>query len=121
MIAKNLLKVTAVTALLLSSLILSAQDTTSVQQKKGVDIFITQSPKIIINLDGTVDNGCYGDSNGAINITPSGGFPPYNYFWSHGATTQDVADLPAGRYRVAVYDGFSCSDTLTIEISSQRS
>lgn len=93
-----------------------SQDTTSVGQQKGVDIFITQSPKIIINLDGTIDNACNGDSNGAINITPQGGFPPYNYFWSHGATTQDVADLPAGKYRVAVYDGFSCSDTLTIEI-----
>ncbi len=95
---------------------LYAQDTTSVGQQKGVDIFITQSPKIIIELDGTVDNSCYGESKGAINITPSGGFPPYNYFWSHGATTQDVADLAAGQYRVAVYDGYSCSDTLTIEI-----
>ena len=91
------------------------QDTTSTKQQ-GVNIYITQSPKIIINLDGTTDNKCFGDNNGEINITPSGGYPPYNYFWSHGATTQDVADLPAGRYRVAVYDGFSCSDTLTIEI-----
>ncbi len=92
-----------------------AQDTTATK-KKGVDIFITQSPKIIINFKSTVDNKCFGDNAGAIDITPEGGFPPYNYFWSHGATTQDVSELPAGKYRVAVYDGFSCSDTLTIEI-----
>ncbi|WP_258099171.1 OmpA family protein [Marinoscillum pacificum] len=93
----------------------SAQDSTSTQ-RKGVDIFITQSPKIIISLDNTVDNKCYGDSKGAINITPKGGFPPYKYYWSHGATTQDVADLAAGFYKVAVYDGYSCSDTLTVEV-----
>ncbi|MBR10618.1 MAG: hypothetical protein CMP48_23410 [Rickettsiales bacterium] len=97
------------------SVIAYSQDTTSTQ-KKGVDIFITQSPKIIISLDNTVDNKCYGDNNGAINITPKGGFPPYKYYWSHGATTQDVADLSAGFYKVAVYDGYSCSDTLLVEV-----
>ncbi|GAB4239322.1 MAG: hypothetical protein Tsb0034_15310 [Ekhidna sp.] len=100
-------------------MVLHAQDTTATK-KKGVDIFITQSPKIIIKLDETKDNTCFGDKQGEINITPSGGYPPYNYFWSHGATTQDVADLPAGKYRVAVYDGFSCSDTLTIEIKQPK-
>ncbi|MEP1094631.1 MAG: OmpA family protein [Cyclobacteriaceae bacterium] len=93
-----------------------SQDTTTFKQIKGVDIFISQSPKIIINLDGTVDNDCYGDTKGAINITPSGGFPPYKYFWSHGDKSQDVTGLAAGTYQVAVYDGLSCSDTLTIEI-----
>ena len=96
-----------------------AQDTTATQQK-GVNIFITQSPKIIINVDDVVNNDCFGENSGAINITPQGGFPPYNYFWSHGETTQDVADLPSGKYRVAVYDGFSCSDTLTIEIKQPQ-
>lgn len=93
-----------------------AQDTAIFKQQKGVDIFISQSPKIIIGLDGTIDNDCYGDTKGAINITPQGGFPPYNYFWSHGDKSQDVTGLAAGTYRVAVYDGLSCSDTLTIEI-----
>ena len=93
-----------------------SQDTTTFKQIKGVDIFITQSPKIIINLDETVDNDCYGDSKGTINITPQGGFPPYNYFWSHGDKSQDVTGLTAGTYQVAVYDGLSCSDTLTVVI-----
>ncbi|WP_109829544.1 OmpA family protein [Reichenbachiella versicolor] len=92
-----------------------AQDSTR-QQKKGVDIIITQSPKIIINLESTKDNFCNGEQKGAIDISAEGGYPPYKYYWSHGATSQDVAGLAAGTYKVAVYDGFSCSDTLEIEI-----
>lgn len=92
-----------------------AQDTTRTE-KKGVDIYITQSPKIIINVESVTDNTCNGEAKGAIDISASGGYPPYNYYWSHGAETQDVTGLEAGRYRVAVYDDFSCSDTLTIEI-----
>lgn len=92
-----------------------AQDTTE-PNKKGVDIIITQSPKIIISVESTKDNYCFGEAKGAINISAEGGYPPYKYYWSHGETSQDVADLKAGTYRVAVYDGFSCSDTLSITI-----
>ncbi|MEO9871437.1 OmpA family protein [Ekhidna sp.] len=116
MTIKKLFKIVSISAFFFISFQSFAQDTSSVKQNKGVDIFITQSPKIIISLDEIIDIKCNGDNQGAINITPSGGFPPYNYFWSHGATTQDVADLSAGSYRVAVYDGFSCSDTLTVVI-----
>lgn len=85
-------------------------------KKPGVNIIITQSPKIIVKLAAVTNNLCNGESKGAINIEPSGGYPPYKYHWSSGDTTQDVAALKAGSYRVAVYDGFSCSDTLTIEV-----
>lgn len=85
-------------------------------KKPGVNIIITQSPKIIVKVAAVTNNLCYGEKKGAINIEPSGGYPPYKYHWSNGDTTQDVAALKAGLYRVAVYDGFSCSDTLAIEV-----
>ncbi|MGE0772239.1 MAG: SprB repeat-containing protein [Cyclobacteriaceae bacterium] len=50
-----------------------------------------------------------GQSNGAINITPSGGVAPYSYLWSNGATTEDVHSLPAGSYTVKVTDAVGCS------------
>ncbi len=86
------------------------------EKSTGIDIIITQSPKIIVKVEAVTDNKCFAESKGAINISASGGYPPYKYHWSHGDTTQDVAGLKAGKYRVAVYDNFSCSDTLTIEI-----
>ena len=86
------------------------------QRKTGVQVIITQSPKIIVEVVDVSNNKCYGEEKGAINITAYGGYPPYKYHWIHGDTTQDVAGLKAGTYKVAVYDGFSCSDTVEIEL-----
>ena len=41
---------------------------------------------------------------GWLYANTSGGVPPYTYAWSHGATTQEVKDLPAGTYTVTVTD-----------------
>jgi outer membrane protein OmpA-like peptidoglycan-associated protein len=94
-----------------------SQDKPVQKEKTGVSIIITQSPKIIVKVAAITNNNCFGESKGAINIEPSGGFPPYRYHWTHGDSTQDIAGLKAGKYRVAVYDGFSCSDTLDLEVT----
>lgn len=94
----------------------SAQDK-PVEKKKGIDIIITQSPKISVKLEAVTNNLCNAESKGAINVSASGGYPPYKYYWSSGDTTQDVAGLKAGMYKVAVYDGFSCSDTLEVKVT----
>src|SRR6185369_11204629 len=92
-------------------------DKPAATDKGAVNIIITQSPKIIVNVAAVTNNNCFGESKGAINIEPTGGYPPYRYHWTHGDTTQDIAALKAGKYRVAVYDGFSCSDTVEIEVT----
>lgn len=45
---------------------------------------------------------CFGLRDGSIDLTVSGGVPPYTYDWSNGATTQDVSGLAAGFYSVRV-------------------
>ena len=45
---------------------------------------------------------CFGVRDGSIDLTVSGGVPPYTYDWSNGATTQDVSGLAAGFYSVRV-------------------
>jgi outer membrane protein OmpA-like peptidoglycan-associated protein len=94
-----------------------SQDNPPQKEKQGVNIIITQSPKIIVKVAAVTHNICNGEGKGAINIEPAGGYPPYKYHWAHGDTTQDIAALKAGKYRVAVYDGFSCSDTLEIVVN----
>lgn len=57
----------------------------------------------------TINDEFCGNSNGGINITPSGGVQPYYYHWSTGATTQDISGLHAGIYNLTLTDANSCA------------
>jgi PKD repeat protein/thiol-disulfide isomerase/thioredoxin len=47
-------------------------------------------------------------TDGHIEITITGGTPPYNYNWSNGAATEDLQDLEPGTYFVEVTDANGC-------------
>lgn len=53
---------------------------------------------------------CYGDNNGKIKITASGGKQPYSYNWSAGVPNNrdSVTNLIAGKYFVTVTDANNC-------------
>ncbi|WP_186439106.1 Ig-like domain-containing protein [Dokdonia sp. Hel_I_63] len=59
---------------------------------------------------------CFEGNDGAINITPDGGTPPYTYVWSNGATTQDISNLEAGSYTVTVIDANNCEAESTFSV-----
>ena len=65
---------------------------------------ITQTTPVVAKVNSVLHVSCNGDKKGAINIMVSGGLPPYSYQWSNGATTQDVAGLAAGVYKVNIKD-----------------
>ena len=74
------------------------------------------SSPVASSLSGNSIN-CYGETNGYIDLTPSGGVPPYTYAWSYNnRTTQDLQDLAAGYYTVTVWDSNNCPATSGVSI-----
>ena len=63
------------------------------------------------------DVSCTGLSDGAVNLTVSGGTGAYTYSWTQGAvsvgTTQDLTNVAAGTYSVVVTDANGCSESGT--------
>lgn len=57
-----------------------------------------------------------GNADGAIDITITGGTPPYAYSWSNGMETEDLEGLTAGDYELVVTDANGCTFTVTITV-----
>jgi len=78
---------------------------------------------LIENLPGPLvfaeltDVACNGEKTGAIDLSILGGTPPYQYSWSNGAHSEDVAELDAGSYIVTVMDSFQCFSSKSYNIA----
>jgi hypothetical protein len=51
---------------------------------------------------------CYQGSDGAVDLSVSGGIGPYTYAWSNAATSEDISGLTAGSYSVTILDVNTC-------------
>ena len=75
------------------------------------DILVDQPEAPLgISIDVT-DNFCYGYTEGAIDLTVSGGTTPYSFLWGGGEEDEDLVGLAAGYYDVTVTDANSCELT----------
>ena len=58
-----------------------------------------------------------GGNDGCALLAVVGGTAPYSYLWSTGATTQNLAMLPAGTYSVLVTDAFGDTTSAHVTIT----
>ncbi len=77
--------------------------------------FTISEPVAALSMVSQVTNEtCFGQNNGGINITVTGGSfsPPgclsYTYIWSNGPTSQDLSGIGPGTYTVTITDCNGC-------------
>lgn len=58
--------------------------------------------------------GCF---TGTIDLTVTGGQPPYDYIWSNGISQEDIEYSISGPYAVTVTDANGCSKSATVTIT----
>src|SRR5690606_11854273 len=79
--------------------------------------FTVTEPTTVLSASATATNvSCNGGSNGAVDLTVTGGIAPYTYAWSNSAVTQDMTDLEAGTYSVTVTDANGCTTTTSVTV-----
>jgi len=84
-----------------------------------LDIFVSTT-----GFNGGFNISCFGENDGAINVSVSNGTPPYSYDWSNPGCDQvtqpgsaNQSGLPAGTYCVVVTDFNGCIATTEIPLT----
>lgn len=73
-------------------------------------IVIVQPTPLIVN-PGITESSAPGIADGGIDLTLSGGEPPFVFNWSNGATTEDLVNVPGGTYTVTITNSNGCTET----------
>ena len=85
-------------------------------------VLVTQPVQPLLVTNAITPVACYGESNGGIDLTVTGGTSPYTYLWENSLfelsnVSQDLTDYPADDYTYIVTDANGCNTTATLIIS----
>ena len=82
------------------------------------DTLVTISEPIPLSVSGFITQAQCGGTDGGIDLSVSGEFPPFTFLWSSGETTEDLTGIGAGTYTVIVTDANGCSDSATYNLNN---
>ncbi len=77
------------------------------------------APEPLTLASNVQDISCHGGKDGSITVFASGGVQGFNYFyqWDNGASSNRIAFLQAGDYKVSVFDANNCQTEVTFTIA----
>lgn len=78
----------------------------------ALESIVLTEPTAISSTVVGVNVNCYLGTDGSVNLTPTGGTPPYSYSWSNSTFTmgssEDLINVPAESYTVEITDVNGC-------------
>ena len=78
-------------------------------------ISVAASASVISAVPTLKNVTCPAGTDGGVSLAVSGGIGTYTYLWSNSATTKDISNLAAGKYKVTITSGASTKvDSFTI-------
>ena len=91
--------------------------------QKTDSVYIPQQDAIQADISGTQILDCTDTDNGIIDVSVSGGVPPYNFSWSDNQTlnSQHRSGLSSGDYIVSITDSNNCLLVMEYFIGSSQS
>jgi uncharacterized protein (DUF2141 family) len=91
------------------------QDANGCTDSENFTITQPASPLIVNGVVTNVSSSAA--KNGSVNITTTGGTPPYAFSWSNGNTVEDITDLSPGTYTVTITDANACMTSGVFTVS----
>ncbi|MFN7014154.1 MAG: hypothetical protein ACK4ON_07790, partial [Bacteroidia bacterium] len=79
----------------------------------GSNTFTISLPNPIIPTTNITNVICFGQSNGSISVTTTGGTLPHTILWSNGSTSFSIDNLTAGTYTAVIIGAHGCTVDVT--------
>ncbi len=76
---------------------------------------------IEVQLDSVHHVLCYGDTSAFLEVSVTGGLPPYTFNWNNNSKGKQLQNVVAGFYQVTVTDSLGCSINETFEVTQPDS
>ena len=83
----------------------------------SANIIVSQPVQIAVSST-VLPIGCAGQTDGAVQLSVTGGTGPYSFLWSNAAASKDVYGLSVGNYSVTVFDHNGCTTSQTYSVGS---
>lgn len=96
--------------------VLTVTDALNAVISKEIEIKQPDPIEIVIIIE-TLSPTVTGGDDGSINVSLSGGYPPYGYLWSNGSQSKDIEGITAGDYTINITDSRGQNVSKTIHLT----